>query len=117
MFDLEFEAQDLEYSAEWRREKAKQYPEDWRNIAAAELLDKIAMEVRAMEGSEIHCQISAAINERLDAKGDFGSFFEEWSDYKRRIGFWEFPSGKEYLSDMLKGMLKYWHHVSEEIAD
>jgi len=23
----------------------------------------------------------------------------------------------DYLSDMLKGMLKYWHHVSEEIAD
>jgi hypothetical protein len=113
MYDLELEAQDLENSAGWRRQKAQQYPEDTRNLEAAALLDRLAVEVRALTGSEIHHQLSATA-EKCD---DFCSFFESWSEYKRRIGFWEFPNGQEYLSDMLKTLLSSWHPNDEEIAN
>ncbi|MGX1321799.1 hypothetical protein AB7M17_005252 [Bradyrhizobium sp. USDA 377] len=111
MFDLELEAQDLGYSAEWRRQKAREYPDDRRNLEAAELLEKLAGEVRALQGSEIHRRLDAFAE---SYEGDLGSFSEVWSEYKRRIGFWEFPDGQSYLSDMLKAMLS---HHSEKIAN
>jgi hypothetical protein len=113
MYDLELEAQELEASAEWRRGKAQQYPEDTRNLEAAQLLDRLAVEIRALTGSETHRQLSATAEKCDD---DFCSFSESWSEYKRRIGFWEFPDGQEYLSDMLKTMLSSWPS-DEEIAN
>jgi hypothetical protein len=113
MYNLELEAQGLEFSAEWRRGKAHQYPEDTRNVEAAELLDRLAVEVRALTGSEIHRQLSATA-EKCD---DFCSFVESWSEYKRRIGFLEFPDGQGYLSDMLNTMLSSWPPSDEEIAN
>jgi hypothetical protein len=114
MYDLELEALDLEDSAEWRRQKAQQYPEDARrNLEAAQLLEKLAVEIRALDDSEVHRQLSAAI----EANDDLFSFSESWSDYKRRIGFWEFPDGQQYLSDMLQTILSQWHPHSEEISN
>jgi hypothetical protein len=113
MYDLELEAQDLEYSAEWRRQKAQQYPEDARrNLEAAQLLEKLAVEIRALDGSEVHRQLSAAIEANYD---DLLPFSESWSDYKRRIGFWEFPTASEYLGGMLHAVLRA--ALSEEIAN
>jgi hypothetical protein len=39
---------DIENTAEWRREKAVQYPDDERNQQCAESLDRLAAEVRVL---------------------------------------------------------------------
>ena len=36
-------------AARWRREKAEQYPDDWRNENAAEMLEKMAKEALALD--------------------------------------------------------------------
>ena len=44
-------------TAEWRRGKVEQFPDDWRNLKAADELDRLAAEIHDLEGSEIHRQI------------------------------------------------------------
>jgi hypothetical protein len=48
----------VQSTAEWRREKALQFPDDMRNLRAAEELERLAVEIEALEGSDIHRQIS-----------------------------------------------------------
>jgi len=48
----------VQSTAEWRREKALQFPDDTRNLRAAEELERLAVEIEALEGSDIHRQIS-----------------------------------------------------------
>src|SRR5262249_48334409 len=49
----------VQSTAEWRREKASQFSEDAeRNLKAAEELKRLAVEIEALEGSDIHRQIS-----------------------------------------------------------
>ena len=38
----------LEYTADWRRRKAEEFPEDTRNVEAAEELERLAAEIGAM---------------------------------------------------------------------
>jgi hypothetical protein len=47
----------LEDTAMWRRMKARQFPEDTRNEQAADLLDRLAKEIEALEGSDVHLRI------------------------------------------------------------
>jgi hypothetical protein len=35
----------VENTAEWRRQKAQQFPDDERNLKAAEALDRLAQEI------------------------------------------------------------------------
>jgi hypothetical protein len=39
---------EIECSAEWRREKAAEYPDDRRNEACASALERLAVEMRAL---------------------------------------------------------------------
>jgi hypothetical protein len=50
----------VQSTAEWRREKALQFPDDTRNLRAAEELERLAAEIEALEGSDVHRQISDA---------------------------------------------------------
>src|SRR5215831_7844006 len=43
----------LESTAEWRRGKAEEFPDDKRNLEAAEQLERLAAEVRALDDTEI----------------------------------------------------------------
>jgi hypothetical protein len=106
-YDLQQEADELEACAEWRKEKAKEYPEDaQRNLDASAALTRLAAEVRALDGSEHHKRLSAV----MEACDDLYAFCESWNDYRRQIGFWNFPeNGEAYLSDMLTVALKEGH--------
>lgn len=110
-YDLQIDVLNLEGSADWRRRKAEEYPEDaQRNLEAAQLLEWLAVEVGALEGSEIHRRLGAAV----DKCDDLSRFSEEWSDYVRRIGFSTFPdNGQQLLNDMLSTMLA---GISEDVA-
>ena len=41
-------------TAYWRREKAIEFPDDVRNLEAARELDRLAVEIAALEGSKLH---------------------------------------------------------------
>jgi len=55
-------------TAEWRRRKAEEFPEDTRNLKAAEELERLAAEIETLEHSEIHQQI-CDVQERMVTTG------------------------------------------------
>ena len=44
-------------TAYWRREKAIEFPDDVRNLEAARELDRLAVEIAALQGSKLHAQL------------------------------------------------------------
>lgn len=102
---IETVALELSDKADWRRGKARQYPDDERNLDAAELLDRLAGEVLALDGSSA----ATAFEE------DYGIIFSGedqdrhrevmrlWSEYRSGIGFRIFPdTGEAVLVELLK---------------
>ena len=89
----------VEGTADWRREKAKEFPNDAdRNLKAAKELDQLAVEIEALDGSEIHNQIS----ELLDTLSD--DAFSHWTDVSeavsaelRSVWFHTSCTGQEFL--------------------
>ena len=81
----------VESTAEWRRRKAEQFPDDSRNMVAAEELKKLAAQIDQIgELEPIHHQITE-LHERLVAADDSGdparNIGESVSEELRSIGF------------------------------
>ena len=77
---------DFEQTADWRRSKAAEYPEDSRNLEAAALLDKLAASVET---------VAPAL---LDAYGSLRDDYmdsEQHSEMFRQIGFHSRPETAE----------------------
>jgi hypothetical protein len=97
---------DLEGTAYWRREKATEYPHDRRNDAAADTLEDLAEAIRADSQSGAIIKLRTLEQELIQYGGtnknfDFSTLTVECSDYRRRIGFSEFPkSAQEYLATL-----------------
>ena len=73
-------------TAEWRRQKAEQFPDDARNLVAAEELERLAAQINRLEGSEIHAQISEAedcIIKLCEANKD--ALHLDWSDISEAV--------------------------------
>jgi restriction system protein len=80
-------------TAEWRRRKAEDFPEDIRNIKAAEILDLLESELGAFEGSPEHLRLVDAA-----ARDEDATFSETLSELTRSIGFRWFPvAADEFL--------------------
>lgn len=101
---IETVAIELGDKAEWRRGKARQYPDDERNLDAAELLDRLAAELLALEGApaavafENH-YVALFSGEDPDRPVQI---MQLWSEYRSGIGFRHFPdSGEDVLADMI----------------
>jgi hypothetical protein len=114
----------VESSAEWRRQKAEQFPQDRvRNLQAAEELDQLAKEIRALEGSDIHQRVRKI----TDRTGDVDSFKlnELVASEIRSIGFSHNHSGRGFLEwycDLLEELVgqekqRKLDEFNEEIAD
>jgi hypothetical protein len=77
-------------TAEWRREKANQFPDDLRNVRAAEELERLAREIDALNDSEVERQISDAQESitKVDEDGNlWPGISEVVSEELRSIGF------------------------------
>jgi hypothetical protein len=103
----------VESTADWRRVKAKQFPDDRRNMFAAEELQELAVQIDHIGESEpIHCQI-AKLHETLDTadRGDDAwlKISESVSEELRSIGFHSsYATGLEFLEwyrDLLQEQL------------
>src|SRR6476619_4751946 len=77
---------DFEQTADWRRSKAAEHPEDSRNLEAAALLDKLAASVETVAP------------DLLDAYGSLRDDYmdsEQHSEMFRQIGFDSWPETAE----------------------
>jgi hypothetical protein len=87
----------FENSAEWRREKANEYPDDHRNREAAAQLDALA---KSVESVSAEC---AAQYAELCAGGDAYRTVEEKQEMIRSIGFhgtWD--TAEEFINDLVE---------------
>jgi len=95
--------EELDFTAQWRRDKAAQYPKDTRNTEAAELLERLAIEVGKLSKSFLVRRLEKIDDELVAIDGWDFRLSEDLSDYRRSIGFHRFPeSGEKYLSDLIE---------------
>ena len=100
-------ATELETTAEWRSEKTEQFPDDPRNAEAADLLMKVAANLRSIDGTPEAKRFEALhdfvfAEGTLDETSDAFRLCERWNEYRSRIGFDHYPDlGKEYLDDLM----------------
>lgn len=82
--------------AEWRREKAAEYPEDPRNLEAAELFDKLAATADAIPQALLHA---------YGALDDWRDCPELWGDHLRAVGFHAHPAdATQFLADYIEAV-------------
>jgi hypothetical protein len=103
MADLEFaEAIALERAADWRIRKFGENPGDIESQAAANLLQKLANDLRRLPMSEAYTEYQAILNwlGEFDVMQDFA---ERALGYRIRIGVTEFPQdGDAYLLALIR---------------
>ena len=77
---------DFEQTADWRRSKAAEYPEDSRNLEAAALLDKLAASVETV-APDLLAAYGSLRDDYMDS--------EQHSEMFRQIGFHSWPETAE----------------------
>lgn len=91
------EALELERAADWRIQKLGADPGDAESARAAELLQKLADEVRALAGSPLYREYQAICG-WLDEFDGIAELADYARDYRARIGVDAFPAdGEAYL--------------------
>ncbi len=113
---LEDEADALESTAEWRRRKAEEYPEDDRNERAAKALAELAVEVRRLVGTPLGQEFEA-LQEKVYTAEWRGSdrLMEDENRHLSRIGFDSLPdTGEEYLRARMEIYAEALREAEEE---
>src|SRR5260370_5677371 len=95
----------IEGTAEWRRRKAEEFPDDRRNLQAAEELDKLAAEVEQLDGSDIHQRILKLVDLAEPYPTIWEHLSEEVSAELRSVGFHGGYTGA--------GLLEWYHETLE----
>lgn len=93
-------ASTFESQAEWRREKAEQYPDDAeRNLLAAKTFDVLATQAATGDfDAEIYRRYSDLVADEETTATVCGEELE----LNRQVGFWSFPNSvDEYLAELL----------------
>jgi len=95
------EVEDLVRAAEWRLRRVDQDPADQQSAAAAGLLERLADELRALQGSPLYREYGVICNWLAESE-DISDFAQLAHDYRLRIGIDAFPrTGEEYLRALL----------------
>jgi len=95
------EVQDLERAAEWRLSRVDLDPHDSKSAEAAALLQRLANELRPLQGSSLYRELGAICN-WLAESDDISDFAQRAHDYRQRIGVDVWPeSGEAYLRALL----------------
>ena len=82
--------QDFKEQAEWRREKAKHYPNEERNLEAAAVFDRLAATVDA-----IPQDVFVALSELEPNVDDDLLDVERWTEMLLNVGFQSAPKNAE----------------------
>jgi len=95
------EAEALERTAEWRLRKVDADPNDERSREAAVLLEKLAEDVRGLNGSAVFREYVAICN-WLGESGEIADFMDMANDYRTRIGVDRHPmNGEVYIRELV----------------
>jgi hypothetical protein len=90
----------VQSTAYWRRKKAEQFPDDPRNLEAAEELERLAEQIEKLEDSEIHKRLRD-LCDRFTAVDNGDGWYhisEEISAELRSIGFRsDYETGEQFL--------------------
>jgi hypothetical protein len=96
------EVADLEAAVEWRLRKVDANPDDRQSAAAAERLQRLAHDLRLLQGSPLYRELGAICN-WLAESDDIGDFTQLVHDYRLRIGIDVLPeTGEDYLRALLE---------------
>ena len=79
---------DFKEQAEWRREKAEQYPDDKRHLEAAAIFDRLAATVDAIPQDVFRAFCQPDVNNGL-------LDVERWTEMLRDVGFGSSPKSVE----------------------
>jgi hypothetical protein len=110
---LEHLIESVESSAEWRAEKAAQYPNDKRNRTSAESLSKLAKKLRKLGADNERLQAHEAAEKRLVELDAYGpDITEHISRYVGRYGF-DYPADGD-PEPFLDGLTE---HYQEKIGE
>ncbi len=103
-----FLAQELYSTAYWREGKAAEYPDDDRNLPAAEHLADLARQLLALPDDDPRIlRMESAVQAIADANGELPTT----SDITRTIGFsWGYPS----LDDLLDRYAQEYEHILKQ---
>jgi hypothetical protein len=83
----------FKFQAEWRREKAKEHPDDERNLEAATIFDRLALTV-----DNIPPDVLIAYHDLFDDLPDT----ETEQEMLRAVGFHSFPaSAEEFVREFI----------------
>jgi len=92
-------------TADWRRRKLEQYPDDLRNLNAAEMLESLKPGLEKLRGSDLHKQYERVCNFDIETPGWEDKLFalEEMKSAKlRSVCFHYFPrTAEEFLADAI----------------
>ena len=92
---------ELERTAEWRLRLVDADPGDAASAAAARLLQRLAADLRGLQGSSMHRELGAICN-WLAESDDISDFAMLAHEYRQRIGIDAHPeSGEAYLRALL----------------
>ena len=101
-------AHDLESTMDWRMEKASEYPNDERNVEAVAIFQRLIQSCLDTAEAEQGPYVTALFDYWASAMDDRDSM--AMNDYKRQIGFVNFPDDVEQLC---AGLLDVCGHRSE----
>lgn len=95
------EVTDLEAAAAWRLRKVDANPDDRPSAEAAQRLQQLADDLRALQASPLYKEYGAICN-WLAESDDISDFVLLAHDYRLRIGIDTFPAtGEDYLRALL----------------
>ena len=95
------EAEELERAADWRIKKLGENLADQQSAAAAQLLSRLADDVRRLRGAPVYTEYLAILNwlGEFDVVDDFA---ERANEYRACIGVEHFPeNGEAYLRALI----------------
>jgi hypothetical protein len=91
---------DLEKNASWRRDKAAQYPDDERNVRAAEISERLMDEAAQLGADDVRLRRLEVLSQNLC--GDGLELVQDINEHHRAIGFGYSPASiSEYLDDLI----------------
>jgi hypothetical protein len=109
-------------TADWRRRKAEEFPNDRRNEEAAAALDRLGEEIEKLDGTDVHRRIEVLME--LAADTDSFVIYERLDELVsaelRAVGFYSRPSGVEFLEwyyEEFKELLQdQVNHADDDVA-
>lgn len=116
---IDFLIEHVESSADWRAEKAAQYPDDRRNRRSSDSLTKLAQKLRELSVDNEHAKTYESLVERLFEVDQGYQISEHESHYIGRYGF-DYPvdgDAEEFLSCLNEQYREWVDEADEKTAE